>query len=262
MMLIAVSAGCMGSSAASANKPVQTPIPVITAKPPSVIIENESDDLITVEVEVTPMSAQDTEQEWMYRTHGRYLGDTITEKRYNISGQKDLTLTFSVYDYQMMTYYQESGADSWGTHHWWMHKAPQGQKFLFVFLREEMEGTDQSHDPRIWGFGPSSVRVTVNNQFVSQDPGHYPCVAIKQMENRGTFNDESRVSDFGKLRLQSLSNGKEECQDLGVLRMGRSNQWDGYLIYLVPSSTTPDQVKVLWNFAAFGDAWWTLTKKV
>jgi len=262
LVLIAVLA-CCGCVSDSAEVPVtvSTPIPSITSRVESIVLEEISDDLITVEVQKPALSAEDTEQEWMYLTRGRYLGETFTVHRDNISGYKDMTLTFSVYNYQFLQYYEESGAGDWGTHHWWMHKAPAGQKFLFLFLREEMEGSDGSRDPRIWGFGPSTIAVNANGRIVGQDPNHYPCIAIRQMENTGNFNDDSRVSDFGKLRIQSLQDGKQSCEDLGVLRMGRSNQWDGYLIYLVPIDTTPDQIQVSWGFAGFGDAWWTLTKR-
>lgn len=260
LMVVIVSCGCVSDSA---EMPVtaSTPIPAITPKAESIVLEEISDDLITVEVQKPTLSAEDTEQEWMYRTRGRYLGESFTIQRSNVSGYKDLTLTFSVYNYRFLQYYEESGADNWGTHHWWIHKAPAGQKFLFLFLREEMEGSDGSRDPRIWGFGSPSIAVTANGRIVEQDFNHYPCIAIRQMENTGNFNDDSRVSDFGKIRIQSLHDGKQTCEDLGVLRMGRSNQWDGYLIYLVPIDTTPDQIKVAWNFAGFGDAWWTLTKR-
>jgi len=259
---VLIMTGCISqASPGPAVEAAPSPAPETPALQ-SYVVVNESQPLVKIEV-IRTASTEDIENEWMYRTHGRYLKEAYRFTRTNVSGDKDLIVNISVYDYRFLRYYQESGAEDWGTNFWWFHPAPAGQIFLFVFVREEMEGTKQINDPRMWGFTGKSFAVQIGSTVYGQDPSHTPCIAIKQMEDIGTFNDEYRISDFGKLRVQDLRNGKTECQDLGWLRMGRSNQWDGYLIFVVPESAASniEDIKVLGSFAAFGDSWWKLTER-
>jgi hypothetical protein len=275
--------GCVTDAAPVAVKPTATAIPE-----PVMVQINESQPLVKTEV----LELVESESEWMYRNHGKYLNETFSVDRKNVTGDKDLLLNIAVYDYRFMKSYHESGAADWGTNYWWPHVAPAGKKFLFVFLREEMEGTNQTNDPRMWGFSGRSFRVQVGNDIFGQDPDHIPCLPIKELEHVGNFNDDTLVSDFGKLRVESLTNptgkssvesivkikscggqestytniqslpsgdGGSQCLDLGWLRMGISNQWDGYLIYVIPESAKLEDIKILGDFSGFGNAWWKLT---
>ena len=288
MISIIMIAGCISEEKPVVKvTPTETPVPMVE-------IKNESQPLVKVEIP----QVLETEEEWMYRNHGRYLNETWSVSRDNVSGDKDLLLNIEVYAYRFMVRYQESGADSWGTNYWFPHVAPPGWKYLFIFLREEMEGTHQRNDPRIWGFDADNFAVQYKNDFVSRDQNRNPCVPIKELEHVGTSEGETRVSDFGKLRVESMTNptgkssapvsskvsssgcgpatslknadtiyasvpgpGGIECQDIGFLRMGKSNQWDGYLIYLVPEMAPPEDLKVVGSFGGFGSAWWTLEER-
>jgi len=252
VMVAILLAGCIATADSQPEAPA-------AAEPSSSIeIVNESQPL--AKIEIVQASAEDTEAELMYRTKGRYLGESYKIERLNVSGYKDLNLDISVYNFKFLRQYQESAEEDWGTFKWWTHKAPAGQKFLFVFIRVEMEGTDQHNDPRIWGFESSHFAAQIQNQFAPVDWTRSPCVAIKEMQDVPTFNKESRVSDYGKLRVNSLKNGAE-CQDLGWLRMGQSNQWDGFIIYVVPESVTEKDIIIPGSFDHLGEAWWKLTRR-
>jgi hypothetical protein len=253
--MVLISAGCITEASQGPARPVD-----VTPTNTLAVIVNESQPL--VKVEVIQASAEDTESEFMFRTKGRYLGESFKIERENVSGEKDLSLDISVYKFKFLRLYHESAADSWGTFKYWTNIAPAGQKFLFAFIRVEMEGTDKSKDPRIWGFEASHFAAQIGNQFAPFDSSRSPCVPIREMQDVFNFNDNERVNDYGKLNtVASLSRAGSgtQCQDLGWLRMGQSNEWDGYLIWIVPESVTEKDIQIVGDFDHFGSAWWRLT---
>ena len=113
---------------------------------------------------------------------------------------------------------------------------------------------------RMWGFDTTHFAVQYHGYLIPEDTGHEKCKVIQEMQDIFTENNEVRISDYGKLTQNNLENPTSgtDCGDLGFLRMGSSNAWDGYLIYQVPKGATEKDLIVTGSFNAFGDAWWYL----
>jgi hypothetical protein len=111
-----------------------------------------------------------------------------------------------------------------------------GNKFLFVFVSVYNKG-----DTRVYAPPSSSIKVHYNGQVYSPDPMHYLPDKSSNMEARPVEIKE--VQYFSKLY------GSEYVEDYGYshgtqvtyLYPGKSNAIDGYLIYRVPPTFTPDK---------------------
>jgi zinc-ribbon domain len=217
-----------------------------------------------VPVTPTPIpTTAETREEYMARTGGKYLGQSFIIDRQNVSGYKDLKVNVSVYRYRFFDAFNESGDASSGTTVYIRHLPDPGRKFLFVFVRMEMPGIDETNDPRMWGFGSSLFAVQYNGSLITEYANYSKCEPIKEMENTWTQNGDIRISDYGYTRIDSIAhptNG-DCCSDNAYLRFGRSNAWDGYIIYQVPRDASDKNLIVSASFSGFGNGWWYLYGK-
>ena len=112
-------------------------------------------------------------------------------------------------------------------------------KYLFVFVQMTNNG-----DTRVW-FPPSSnIVVHYNGMTYTRDPSHFlpdkgasekeTPVLIKEIQYFQKLNGDEYVEDFG------FSHGTRP----DFLYPGKSNSMDGYIIYVVPASLTPEQTYV------------------
>lgn len=252
LFIMCMGAGCISQAQTeSVNSTVN-----ISLEPVPVIITNASQPLVKNEL----LSYTETDEEWMYRNNGKKLGQNYEIIRGNVSGLKNMHVDIKVYRYKFLPFFRESGANSWGTNFWWNHIPDPDKKFLFVFLKSEMVGDTPNSDPRLWGFDSSNFAVQYKGQLIREDLGHEKCVAIKEMEYEYNDNDDSRVSDYGMIRINNaMYPGKGIiCSPIDFLQMGKSNAWDGYLIYQVDKEATAKDLIVTGGFASFGNAWWQL----
>ena len=130
------------------------------------------------------------------------------------------------------------------TYHWHNDKdnnyytqLPQsGNKFLFVFVSVYNKG-----DTRVWPPTSGNIRVHYNGAVYSTDPSHVlPAVSS---------DEEARPVDIKEVQYFSKLFGSEYAEDYGFshgtqvayLYPGKSNAIDGYLVYQVPASFTPDK---------------------
>ena len=115
-------------------------------------------------------------------------------------------------------------------------KAKPGYKFLFVFLNVYNKG-----DTRVWPPTAGNVKVFYNGQSYSSAPNHF--LPDKSSDRKATAIEVKEVQYFSKLF------GSEYVEDYGYshgtqyayLYPGKSNAIDGYLIFQVPVSLTPDK---------------------
>jgi len=128
-----------------------------------------------------------------------------------------------------------------------------GSKFLFVFVQMTNNG-----DTRVW-FPPSSnIVVHYNGMTYTQDPSHFlpdkgeseteKPVLIKEIQYFQKLNGDEYVEDFG------FSHGMRP----DFMYPGKSNSMDGYIIYLVPASLTPEQTYVEIPFNGQDNGMWKL----
>ena len=130
------------------------------------------------------------------------------------------------------------------TYHWHNNKdnnyytqLPQsGNKFLFVFVSVYNKG-----DTRVWPPTSGNIKVHYGGAVYSTDPSHVlPSVSS---------DEEARPIDIKEVQYFSKLFGSEYAEDYGFshgtqvayLYPGKSNAIDGYLVYQVPASFTPDK---------------------
>jgi hypothetical protein len=119
---------------------------------------------------------------------------------------------------------------------YYLQKPKPGNKYLFVFINVFNKG-----DTRVWPPTSSNVVVHYNGQKYSPDPTHYlpdtssdrkaTAIEVKEVQYFSKFFGSEYVEDFG------YSHGMQ----LAYLYPGKSNAIDGYLVFDVPASFTPEK---------------------
>lgn len=251
-----VASGCITAAKTLLTNATSEPIPVPTptAEPTPAPTPTPRP---TIHVETEPP------EQWIKRTGGLYLNESFVWQRENVSMGKDLKFDFKIYDIEFLKSYQWNSR-SWGPFLWFSQSPSSGFKYAFVFARLEMVMETQEDDPRMWGIQPEDIYLQYkDNMLIERDTSHRECIVIKEMMYRYTLNDDARVSDYGRLfqPTTTIYDWDEECQVLGYLKGGRSNAWDGYLIYQVPESATEGDLRALVAMGSFGSPYWILTKR-
>jgi hypothetical protein len=174
----------------------------------------------------------------------------------NVSGDKDVTYHFTVYDAQFRDDY-EYRSDAWGQ--WWTESPAQDKKFLFIWICGYSEGTSW------WGWGPDRFSLWINGSRIDPEPviisdigkvrrgmgwsSQVPPRTIRFMENRTSYQDFTYSQDAYGFR-----DGIEQTR----MESMKSNAWNGYLIFQVPRTSTFKDMQILGWFGNSGSAWWNL----
>jgi hypothetical protein len=119
---------------------------------------------------------------------------------------------------------------------YYLQKPKPGNKYLFVFINVFNKG-----DTRVWPPNSGNVVVHYNGQIFSTDPTHYlpdissdreaTAIEVKEVQYFSKLFGSEYVEDFG------YSHGMQ----LAYLYPGKSNAIDGYLVFEVPASLTPEK---------------------
>lgn len=123
--------------------------------------------------------------------------------------------------------------------HYYTQESRGGNKYLFIFVNVYNNGTMQ-----VWPPASSQIKVYYDGRWYSMDPTHRlpgnsknirdSPIEIKEVQYFSKLYGSEYVEDFG------YSHGDQ----IGFLYPGKSNAIDGYLIYEVPASLTPDKAIV------------------
>jgi hypothetical protein len=136
---------------------------------------------------------------------------------------------------------------------YYLQEPEPGNKYLFVFINVFNKG-----DMNIWPPTSGEVVVHYNGQVYSPDPTHYlpdkssnrkaTAIEIQEIQYFSKLFGSEYVEDFG------YSNGTE----LSYLYPGKSNAIDGYLIFEVPASLTPEKAYAEIEFNGYQVGVWKL----
>jgi len=131
--------------------------------------------------------------------------------------------------------------------------APSGKKYLFIFVSMVNRGTERLPLP-----STGNIYVLYGNEVISpyalhplpmENPDSAPRIArIAEIEYSHKVYSSEYVEDFG------YSHG----QRLGYLTPGESNAVEGYIIYEVPASLTPEKTYVRIVLPDKEEATWVL----
>lgn len=225
---------------------------------------NKTEPVITPVVELTspPQIYVEPIADQLYRLGKRDIGQFFTWRRYNVSGQKDMTVKVTIYRYQFLTRYQW-WSNGYGRY-FWQFPGP-GNKFLVIYPYMEMVGEDQSQDPRYFVSEVPWDRwaIDYNQTLYYPDENYVKGIRIRELEEVFTLNNDDRVKPWGYFWHNFGYSDDEEYHGIVAvspqwLRMGRSNAWDGYVLIEVPEAARPEDLKVVSNWGAFGSAYWQL----
>jgi hypothetical protein len=136
---------------------------------------------------------------------------------------------------------------------YYVEKPRAGNKFLFVFVHLQNNG-----DYRVWFPPAANIVVSYNGATYTEDKSHYK--PDKASDEEATPIEVREVMYFQKL------NGDEYAEDFGFshgtelayLYPGTSNAVDGYIVYQVPRSLTPEETYVRISFNAQDHGVWKL----
>jgi len=155
-------------------------------------------------------------------------------------GTGDLASECTIYRYWMNDTYQwHNDKDNL----YYVEKPPVGYKFLAIFIDVVNNG-----NTRVWPPTPNNIHLIYNGKEYSLDESHYlpdksvnikaTPIEIKEIQYISKLTGSEYVEDYG------YSHGTE----LSYLYPGASNAIDGYIIYEVPASLTPDKTYVKIEF--------------
>jgi len=247
LAVLMMCSGCvtMAKTAIGYNKTVlltvaQTPVPpVVTISQP------------TVQGPVV----YESDETWMPRTNGRYLGENFGWRRDDVVGLQDMIVNVSVYDYEMFDSYQWYSP---GTAKYFYQRAPKGMKYLFVFIRMELEGTTSRNDPFAFAYSSKYYGAQYQGRLWPEDDQHQKGIEIKEMQTHQTVQG-MQPFDYGWARL--YKGNRDEYIFTDTISVGKSNAMDGYIIYVIPEGAGPDDVIITADFQGWGVAWWKLVSR-
>jgi hypothetical protein len=119
---------------------------------------------------------------------------------------------------------------------YYLQKPKPGNKYLFVFINVFNKG-----DTRVWPPTSGNVIIHYNGQEYSPDPTHY--LPDKSSDRQATAIEVKEVQYFSKLFGSEYVEdfGFSHGMELAYLYPGKSNAIDGYLVFEVPASFTPEK---------------------
>lgn len=254
VIILITSAGCV-SMAKKMIGPKDRPIPVM-------INDSPVSDEIQKKPELKNFYSIDPRDIDISRAGIHKLGEFYTWRRENVSGLKDMTVYVTVYRYKFLDGYTwHNDADN---KFYWQSPGSYDLKFLFIFAQIFMAGNDPSQDPRYYIGDPwKRFYVQWDNTTASPDTDYVKSVQIQELEDVFNLNDDNRVQPFG-YRWEytqvagNISDGGWKAITPEWLRMGRSNAWDGYVLFQVPKNLTAQDIRILSQWDTFGSPWWIL----
>lgn len=255
LMAVIVSSGCVTAGKTTykflddlSGTPYPTPTPTaqITQIP----------DRVTVPPVVAAVLPIQTESpgDYMNRTNGRNEGEFFKMFRENVTGYQNLLIYSAVYGHKIVPSYH-TWSDEWAIY--FQEQPRPGNKYLFVYIVTWVD-TISGDDARPYGFDADHFRVQIAGR--SYEPVRYyePSWRVKEMETVHDFNDVGYIKPYGYL-IRFDNNEGWIADPLGWIKGGQSNAWDGYLIYEIPESAQPADIKVIGRFENIGGwAWWQL----
>lgn len=174
--------------------------------------------------------------------------------RENVSGYQDLSTHATIYGYKLLPNYHYQDP-LWGTRSYFKISPEPGYKFLFVFVNVYSDGDDV----RQYGIQPHKFMLQIKDKLYYKEDLEFPENWIVELQNEWDYAHVSSPSPYGYLMKQEAGTGIKSAIPKEYLMGGRSNAWDGFIIFSVPGDTNLNEVKIAASFDNLGgNAWWKL----
>ena len=242
LIAFTLSSGCV-----TAAKQIISPTPEPTPIPPE-----------TTAPTPTPTPTPVPTPDWTgcgFKDNCYQLRDWTHWFRENASGYQDLSTWATVYGYKVLPRYHFHDP-MWGTQAQYLWAPAPGYEWLFIFVNIYSDGDDA----RQYGYDTSHFMIQVKDRlYYAEDPYH-PENAIMELNEIWNYNHTESIKPYGFYIAQDLQTGIYTAKPMSQIYAGRSNAWDGWILYEVPAGTDLNEVKVAASFDNLGgNVWWKLT---
>ena len=191
-----------------------------------------------------------SEEQMMAMTGGLHMGEWLSWHRENVSGYKDMSTHVTIYGWKMF------GTINWRSISWgsyFREGAGEQSKWLFVLVNSY---SDQDM-ARMWGIQPGQFRVQIGDQLYEPSQTMLPEIRIKELDEVWNLDHVENVKPYGYLRR--IDKTGEYVEELGYIKAGRSNAWDGYIAFQIPKDARVQDIQVLASFQNLMEPhWWKL----
>jgi len=201
---------------------------------------------------------------WKYTAKQFNLSEWYTIERLNVSGRQNMVLKTTIYRIkQMPNYYTWEwnwGGPTDGSADW-ANVPDEGNKFVFVWVCQYLDGQNQTYDPQIWSMDENHISLEINGKIYENKNREVDLTApIREFENIYDLSNTSRTGPYARKRVQNIRSGIITADDPAWLRMGRSNAQDGWVLFEVPREADISKAIIHMDFMALGKrAYWTVT---
>lgn len=249
LMVVVLTSGCMtygGKAFKYVDDLTGTPYPTPT---PTIAVTT----VPTPEIRVPVVQKTESPEELMLRTNGRWQNELLTFGRSDVDGKKDLLMSTTVYGYKIQKEYHYWSV-SWADY---FTETPQnGYKFLFVYVVMWVDDVI-GDDVRPYGMDQDHFYIEYKNKIYHPVKNYDPVYRVKEMETVYNYNDDAGITPYGYLIIVDETGTR--AIPGAYIKGGKSNAWDGYIIYEVPQDAQPEDLKVIGRFEDLaGWHWWQL----
>jgi hypothetical protein len=230
--------------------------PVVKNEPVVIVDEPVKIEYVYITVQPTPDGKTYFASE--YESGIRKLGREFSFIRYNTTGYKTTSIHANVYDYRVFNSYHWFNPEDYKYYEEYPSKL--GKKFLFVFAyiyADDVIGDDT----RVWIPTTKSYAVQCQNKM------YYPIsfmeqLRIKELEDVYNSNDDYRIGYYNTVKMYSEEGNRdtagEYTQSIDVLKGGKSNKIDGYIVFEIDKEDKLEDLTVHADYFAFGKSSWKI----
>ena len=241
-----------------------TMYPVLFETPKSELINITENKIEAIQIEyitifVTPVPDGKLYFASEYETGIRKINRPFSFMREKTSGLKNTVVHAVVYGFREMNYY------TWfnPVEYKYYNEYPIGEnnKFMFIFYNIYLDDIT-GDDTRLWITTEKQMNLQINDVVYS--PVEYPKqIRIKELENTFNLNEDSGISAYNSKTAYSFSSeyrntAGEYSQTYDVLKGGKSNAIDGYIIFEIPKNSKSEDMLFAVNYNTFGNSFWRL----
>lgn len=212
-----------------------------------------------VTVYVTPIPDGKVYFSSEYQTGIRKINRPFSFIRENALGKKDLAIHANVYDYKVFNSYHWFNPTDYK--YYQVYPTSANDKFVFVFFSIYSDDVI-GDDTRFWIPTEKNIDLQVNE--ISYSPTNIiKSLRIMELENTYNEDDVLRVGAFNSERMYSASKeyaktAGETTTSIDVLKGGKSNKIDGYILFEIPKDSKDTDMLFGCNFYSWGNSQWRL----
>lgn len=210
-------------------------------------------------VYVTPTPDNGIYYSGEYESGIRKLQRPFSFYRQKVLGEQDLSVHAVAYGYRIFDKY-----------HWFNpmdylyyteYPSMPDTKFLFIFFNVYLDDII-GDDVRFWLPNQTSYAVQIGKTLYTPAPFQQQ-LRIKELEETFNKNDNMRIDYFNSYKfyepsINNTGTAGETFKNIDVLKGGKSNAVDGYIVFEIPYDTKVEEISFLANFYTFGSSQWIL----